>query len=691
MVTDETIIIRPAELLEFFRSYRFLDDYSLEVYCKRHRQVTRLGPESRACRDFAAGVGCGEFCGAVFEKAVMLSMNRNKPVVFRCRAGLLNFSVPFSPDGLTSYCLVGGGLREQSVDLSRMEKLARSCNLDAFSLLEKLEDLPVSSLSDVKQTAVKVGRIISSFQRENLHSRLLDKTMNMLDTVAALSAHLDRSSSADEVAQLLNEALLILFDLPKIAIVLRNTGTEGFSLQASSGLSVNGTNLTDQRVQELFSGNCGESDYLTGKEVESLFPGVESECVLCLPFRCGDELLGFLALFDAELHKRDIRLLELLAGRLSSKLMLQMKEEESARGFYITDRLMTLPDSILSSASMEELYRNLLETAADLLQASSGSLMLVDEDGKNLRIESAIGMNPRLAKSMKLEIGSGISGKVASSGKPMLVNNVEEDKRVGIRNRYRFKTKSFISVPIRVKGKIAGVLNFSDKKNGECFTKQDLDLLDSMLKQACMALDRSESEEKAEKLERLSMNDTVTGLFNRRFMEMRLKEELSRCNRRGDGLAVVLIDLDNFRVYNERCGGNAGDGALKKTALLLRAISRQMDTVTRFDGGMFGIIAPGASASESFIIAERIRSKIENAPFLGEEALPMGRLTASIGISLFPENGETVENLLQFAGLALQSAKAGGRNRAVHYTPEGKGGGKVVSINTLLRKDGQSG
>ncbi len=691
MLVDETIIIRPAELLEFFRSYRFLDDYSLEVYCKRHRQVTRLGPESRACRDLAAGIGCGEFCGSVFEKAVILSMNRNKPVVFRCRAGLLNFAVPFSPDGLTSYSIVGGGLREQSVDLSRMEGLAKSCNLDAFSLLEKLEELPVSSLPGVKETAVKVGRIISSFQRENLHSRLLDKTMNRLDTIAAVSLHLDKSGSADDVAQILNEALLILFDLPKIAIVFRDADGDGFSLQAGTGLPENFADLPFQRVRELFSENCDENVNLAGKEVRSLFPGVDSDFVLCIPVRCGDDLLGFLALFDAELHRRDVRLLELLAGRLSAKMMLLMKEREQERGYNLTGKLMTLPASISSAASKEELYRNLLEAAADLLEASSGSLMLVDEDGINLRIETAIGMNSRLAKSMKLEIGSGISGKVASSGKPMLVNNIEEDRRVGIRNRHRFKTKSFVSVPIKVKGKIAGVLNVSDKNSGECFSKRDLDLLDSMLNQVSMVLERWESDEKAEMLERISMRDPLTGLFNRRFMELRLEEELNRCGRKGDSLAVVLTDLDSFRVYNEICGGNAGDGALKKTAALLRASSRQMDTMTRFGGGMFCIIAPGASASESLIIAERIRNKIENAYFAGEEALPAGRLTASIGISLFPDNGDTVEKLLQTAGMALKSAKECGSNRAVHYTPEGKGSGKVVSISALQRKEGHTG
>jgi diguanylate cyclase (GGDEF)-like protein len=343
-------------------------------------------------------------------------------------------------------------------------------------------------------------------------------------------------------------------------------------------------------------------------------------------------------------------------------------------------------DSLSATENKDDLFRTILDAAVELLQASSGSLMVVGEDGRSLRIKAAIGMSPRLARSMKLEIGSGIAGKVVASGQPMLVNDIEEDKRVGIRNRYRFKTKSFISAPLKVRGNTIGVLNLSDRKDGDSFTKHDMCLLNSLLNQAVLVLERVESEEKADLLEQLSVTDPLTGLFNQRFLELRLEEELSRGRRREEKLAVMFVDLDDFAVYNDLVGGGNGDEALKKCASLLKVSSRQMDTVTRVSGGRFCLITPGASGSESLIVAERIRNKIEGTAFPGEEHLIAGCLTASIGISLFPENGDSAEELLRAASTALERAKVSGGNRVVHFTAGATGGSKVVPINSAARQ-----
>ncbi len=529
MLSDETMTIKPLELLEFLRSYQFLDRFGLVVYGRRNAQVTRLGLESHVCGDLVNSLQCGEPCRADFEKAVTFSLGRDKPVVFRCRAGLLNFAVPLFSDGSMSYCLVGGALREQSVDLTHMESLAKSGRIDASALLEKLDRLPAASLSEVKETATKVQKIVTSFRKENPYSRLLDRAMDRLNAVTAISCQLDKIGSADEAVQLLNEALGIFFDLPKIAIVLRNDGGGGFSVRAHSGLPAEFTVLPGNDITEFFLKDRGENAALTGKDMKYFFTGAECENAVCMPIQCGDELLGFLVLPDAELDQRDIRLVELLVGRLSSKLMLVRKDEEQAR-------------------------------------------------------------------------------------------------------------------------------------------------------------ERAESEEKAARLEQLSMTDPLTGLFNRRFLELRLEEELNRCSRYGESFAVMFVDLDNFRVYNDLCGRDAGDDALKKTALQLKASSRQMDTVTRVAGGKFCILVPGTSRSGSIIVAERIRSKIESTGFLHEENLTPRCLTASIGVSLFQENGDTAEELLQAADMALRRAKTSGRNHVVHFTPETKDGNRVVSMHANQRQ-----
>jgi GAF domain-containing protein len=302
------------------------------------------------------------------------------------------------------------------------------------------------------------------------------------------------------------------------------------------------------------------------------------------------------ALFDVELNPRDALLVGMVTDRIAAKLDQFRKEESYRLESSLAGKFMSSLSTISSAENRRDLYLLILKTAADLLQASSGSLMLIDESGRNLRIESVLGMNLQLARSMSARLGRGIAGKVAESGEPLLVKDIEQDGRVRIPNRSRFRTKSFISLPLKVKGVIIGVLNLSDKVNGGVFSEEDLELLTTVARHACVVLERTECSEKAARLEEVNVNDPLTGLFNRRFLEQRLEEEISRGGRQQLSLTVLLVDLDNFKVYNELCGHAAGDVVLKKTARLLKGSARQMDIVTRYSGERFCVILPGTSS-----------------------------------------------------------------------------------------------
>jgi diguanylate cyclase (GGDEF)-like protein len=686
MFPDEMTTIKPAEVLEFLRSYRFLEKYFLALYGKKNGQVTRLGSEASICGALEQFLQCGKLCRSAYEKAVNCAISRNKAVVFRCRVGLLNFAVPLETGTADGYCLVGGGLREKSIDLGRMESLVKSLSIDPFTLLEKLDVLPAASIQEVKEDAIRLQKIIASLRKESLQSRLLEKTMNRLHAVTEVSAQIDKSESIDVVAMLVCEAIGILFDIPKILIAVQNQDGPWFSVRAKLGIPPESEEFPGAGFSELFQRKPGERRVLQRKDLDRLFPVIKADSALCFPIRCGEGLVGILCLFDAELPQRDILLVELLCGRMSVKFMLLRKEEEHVRESFLVSKMKSLESSFSATESKEDLYRNILEVAAELLQASSGSLMLIDESGRNLRIESVKGMNPRLAKSMNLAVGTGIAGKVVVSGEPMLVNDIEQDARVGIPNRSRFKTKSFISLPLRQKGTVIGVLNLSDKKDLTAFTQTDLDLLTCVLDQASLALDKADYKEKTDRLEQLSINDPVTGLFNRRFMELRLKEELSRSSRHQQELSVMLIGLDNFTMYEDLCNSIVGNGVLEKTAGLLKSSARQIDVVTYDSGGKFCVILPGTAKKESLIVAERIRSKIECAVFPLEGNLPAGCLTASIGVASFPENGETEEGLLSSADMALQRAQAGGCNRVVHCAPTTAPGNKVIEMHAVTRQ-----
>ncbi len=673
MFFQETAALHPLELLELLRGYPFLEDYTLALYYERDGRVSRLGSSAPLCGLLAGNLVCSEKCEAAYEHAVASALEKRAPLVFTCRAGLLNFAVPYLVrDGLR-YCIVAGGVRKPTIDLFLTERLAKSDRIDAFALLERLEALPTAGADEVKQAAKEVHRLLGSLDPDGIQARLLASTVEKFTIIRGILGQVDRAATLDELLALLGETLGILFDVPRALVGLLR-GQSIVQLYGMIGLPELSVALPLGQVAELFPGGDAEPVSLTRGELDQLFPAVGAERAVCLPVAGATGVSGLLALFDTDLNRRDQLLVGMVADRVAAKIGQFAADESHRLESDLAEKFMAVLGTISATENRRDLYQSILETAADLLQASSGSLMLVDDSGRNLRIESVLGMNLQLARSMSARVGRGIAGKVAQTGEPLLVTDIEQDARVRIVNRARFKTKSFLSVPLTVQGKVVGVLNLSDKKNGEHFSEADLEVVTTMARQACVALERAASREKAARLEELSLGDPLTGLFNRRFLEQRLHEELSRSTRQRQNLTVLLADLDYFKVYNDLCGHAAGDVVLKKTARLLKTSARQMDVVTRYAGERFCIILPATSRQESFCVAERFRREVERAGFAHEEHLPLGRLTVSIGMATAPENGCDMQGLLGAADVALHRAKMAGRNRVAHFdaTPPGE-------------------
>ncbi len=675
----ESLAIKPLELLDLLRGYPFLEHFALALFYEKDGIVTRLGASSAMCGVMARSLVCSDRCEAAYQKAVTLALDRNRPMVFSCRAGLLNFAVPYRPREEFRYCFVGGGVRNGDVDIFLAEKLAKSDGIDGFALLERLEALPVATTQQIKDAAAEVRRLLVALDGDGIQSRLLERSIDRFGIIRGILAQVDCSGDPEELTSLLSETLGILFDIQRAAVGLGSGQGKDVQLIGLLGMSTRLGRLDRQRLGALFAETVKEPVLVPERELGELFPSVVAERALCLPISAGDEVLGLLALFDAELGDRDSLMVGMVLDRIAARLVQSRREESYRLESSLADKFMSVLSTISSTENRRDLYLSILETAADLLQASSGSLMLIDESGRNLRIESVMGMNLQLARSMSARVGRGIAGKVAESGEPLLVKDIEQDGRVRIPNRSRFKTKSFVSIPLRVNGEVIGVLNLSDKRDGGVFSEDDLELLATVARHACVVLERTECSEKAALLEELTVTDPLTGLFNRRFLEQRLEEEISRGERQQLSLTVMLADLDNFKVYNELCGHAAGDVVLKKTARLLKGSARQMDIVTRFSGGKFCVILPGTSRKESLCVAERIRREVERAGFTHEENLPLGRLTISIGIATAPENGTGVDALLGCADVALQRAKVSGRNRVVHFSSPVSGDARTVS------------
>lgn len=173
----------------------------------------------------------------------------------------------------------------------------------------------------------------------------------------------------------------------------------------------------------------------------------------------------------------------------------------------------------------------------------------------------------------------------------------------------------------------------------------------------------SELKEANTRLQSLSVTDELTGLFNVRHFRREIAKEQERGERYGQSYALVFIDVDHFKQLNDKMGHPAGDAALRELAAVLRKQVRNTDLVARYGGEEFVILCPGVNWEGAKVLAERVRTAVAAAPISGGAKQPGGKLTVSVGVSSFPADGRTMEEVLQAADDAVYASKQSGRNR----------------------------
>ena len=328
----------------------------------------------------------------------------------------------------------------------------------------------------------------------------------------------------------------------------------------------------------------------------------------------------------------------------------------------------------IDSVEPQKTYASILKQSTKLLRAERGSLWAFDEGTNELAVKAAVGMPDELSEIGPIHIGEGISGSVISKGEPLVVRDLEEIGKAPAPAARQYKTNSFISFPIKLGDRRIGLLNVTDKAGGGAYDDIDLSLIESIAPQMAMALDRAEWQEKATQFQLMSITDPLTGLLNRRYLEERLNEELSRSKRYGYPMSFMMIDIDDFKHYNDRNGHQAGDHALQLTAHCLKSSLRLADVASRYGGEEFCILLPQTALDEAAVIAERIRQMIHSTPYPNGKGQPQGAVTVSIGLSSFSRYLDTPATVIRAADRALYYAKSHGKNRIVAYQDPAKKG-----------------
>ena len=324
----------------------------------------------------------------------------------------------------------------------------------------------------------------------------------------------------------------------------------------------------------------------------------------------------------------------------------------------------------ISCADPAKTYNSIVSNSKELLQSERASLLVLDESSNQLVLKAASGLATDLARVGPIRVGEGVSGEVIETGKPIIVTDLRFERRKPAPSERRYKTSSFISFPIVIGDRKVGVLNVTDKSGGRTFDEVDLGLLEIIGPQVALALERAEWQERANEFQLMSITDPLTTLTNRRYLEERLMEELNRSRRYDFPMSFLMIDIDDFKTYNDKNGHQAGDLALQMTAHCLKTGLRSADVASRYGGEEFCILLPQTGMSEAGAIAERIRQRVSTTDFPHGKSQPLGRVTISIGVSTFSSLVNTSENIIAAADRALYEAKNKGKDRVVFFGDE---------------------
>ena len=376
----------------------------------------------------------------------------------------------------------------------------------------------------------------------------------------------------------------------------------------------------------------------------------------------GGEIRGAIGV-EGQVDDETLREVALFGRRIGPQIeILRLRREVSDREWL--GRAVARFNESLKRIDAEDFWTQVTQVSAELVQSERASLLLRDEKTEGLTAKAAVGA--RINLFTEPHVGERVSTLVLEDGDPVVVEDIT---RIGIKaapETWKYKTPSFLSYPILIGERRIGVMNFTDKATGDAFDERDVELLRAIAPQIAVAIDRTVLKDKAGEFEQLSVTDPLTGLLNRRYLEKRLIEEIERSKRHRFPMSLMMLDVDEFKSYNDMFGHPAGDTALKIVASILQDILRGADVAARYGGEEFAILLPQTTSSEAAAIAERLRQRIEHTEF------PKRKVTVSIGIASCSGDIDTPADLVGAADHALYEAKNHGRNNVRIYDGFGK-------------------
>ena len=315
---------------------------------------------------------------------------------------------------------------------------------------------------------------------------------------------------------------------------------------------------------------------------------------------------------------------------------------------------------ILSEQSLDNLLDRIADTLAELMPHDTLSIYQADEAQTILIPVLARDKWAEKIMNSRSLFGEGITGWAALHREPVRTNQAHLDPRTKtVPGTPDDEAEALITVPLIARDVVKGVLNIYRLGEDASFSDEEFELTTRFADAAALALDNAQIRAR---LEYQAQTDSLTGLYNHRYFHERLRAELTRASRARDSVAVLMLDIDDFKRVNDVYGHGAGDQVLTELADLLRVALRGSDVVCRLGGEEFGVIMASGDAGDALNLARRLTDTLAEVEFG-----PAGKITISVGISEGPQHAMNPRELVACYEAAMMTAKARGKNQIVLF------------------------
>jgi diguanylate cyclase (GGDEF)-like protein len=374
---------------------------------------------------------------------------------------------------------------------------------------------------------------------------------------------------------------------------------------------------------------------------------------LAIPLMVRDEVVGVLDCqsdnvdhFDSE----TIDLLTLFSTQASIALQnarLYSLEQQRARQLQAINAIAQQTTAVLE---LEELLRRVCQLIQDAFRVSHVSLFLREDHDLVLRAHHGT-LTPRIPEGGRFAATDEPWASILSDSR----TSMERDLNRTSAAKFFAESASRMCIPLVSFGQTLGVLALDSAKT-DAFRDGDQQSLESVADICATAIQNAHY---VDRVKQLAYLDGLTGIFNRRFFELRILEEIERARRGGLGMAVIMADIDQFKRLNDEFGHVLGDEVLRQVSSLFHQQLRKIDVVCRYGGEEFGILLTQVNPEQALTIADKLRKMVEGWSFPGVPRT----VTISAGAAAFPQHGTTRDELVRAADSALYAAKQAGRNR----------------------------